>query len=190
MNYLNQRIISVFAVVFPLLLFVSLPLMAESKLVKKEITFTASHPFKKIPGNCKEITVKSFKVNLSDKGITLLEPAIVEVPVTGMITGNSNRDSHMLEVLEYPEFKFVEGRVNSIVSTDQENKFLIKGTLKIKGVEKPFESMAQLNKNGGSTILVGDFKIMLPDYNVEPPDLLLIRVNDEVSIHYEFTFQS
>ncbi len=176
--------------VLPLLLFfVSVSLYAEAVPVEKKILFTATHPFKSIEGHCEEIRIEALKLGFKGTLPVLQGPALLSIPLTGMKTGNSNRDSHMLEVLGYPDSKAIEGRIEKILPAKEGDKLLLSGTLKINGIEKPFQSTATSTRSGDTIVIEGGFDVMLPDFDVEPPDLILIRVADLVKIRYRFRFK-
>ena len=154
---------------------------------QKEIRFTAHHNFKSVNGSCGRIETENIKIAYQNKRLTLQSPFAIKVAAASMSTGNSSRDSHMLEVLGYPGFKDITAVILSI-KNDADNNEVISGKLTIHGIEKPFTSKAIVSANEASFSLKGHFPVLLSDYNIEAPDLLFIRVKDEVMIEYNFTF--
>lgn len=161
---------------------------AEPQLVHKEVHFTAAHTLKTIPGVCETVNISDLQLKLEGDRPVLLRPATITIPVESMKTGISNRDSHMLEVLGFPKYKEIRAIVESITPGSQ-NHYKISGKLIIKGVEKPFESDAVSTTEGETVTLKGAFPVSLAAYGVEAPDLLFIKVQDRVDIHYDFRFK-
>jgi polyisoprenoid-binding protein YceI len=102
-----------------------------------------------------------------------------------MKTGDSNRDSHMLEVLGYPESKEI---VFSVTNTqvDKDLNYKISGDLIIKGKSKPIVFLAKLSKEGSFRVN-GSFEILLSDYSVERPALLFVPIKDSVRVEVEIS---
>jgi len=158
-----------------------------STVVQKEIWFTARHNFKDIRGVCEEIRTEALELQINKNSIQLKSPFSIIIPVISMKTGNASRDSHMLESLEYPKFKEIKGRINSISGSD--SSILIKGSLEIRGKEKSFETKAALKNINGKKELTGSFMILLSDFAIDPPDLLFMKVKDEVRIDYRIVIE-
>lgn len=97
-----------------------------------------------------------------------------------MKTGDANRDSHLMEVLGYPESKEI---IFSVTSTqaDKDMNYKISGDLTIKGKSKPIIFYVKLNKET-SFVVNGNFEILLSDFLVERPALLFVPINDKVKV--------
>jgi hypothetical protein len=149
------------------------------------IKFYVTHPWKKVTGVCNEPKLESFKL-IGGKDIpTISSPFIVKCSLLNMKTGDSNRDSHMLEVLGYPENKEI---VFSVTNTqaDKDLNYKISGDLSIKGKSKPIVFLAKLSKEGSFRVN-GSFEILLSDYSVERPALLFVPIKDSVRVEVEIS---
>ncbi|MCB1159440.1 MAG: YceI family protein [Leptospiraceae bacterium] len=171
-----------------LFLFVVYGLSAQELSVeKKEIYFTFAHAFKTVKGHCEKIEIKG-KIFKKDNILQAELPFMIIVPVEGMRTGNSNRDSHLLETLDYTKHKQIIMNLKEVEASGDTYK--LKALLKIKNVEKEVFTIAKYSRDGESSILKGSFELSLKDFSIEAPSLLLIKVKDTVMIDYKFILKS
>ena len=149
------------------------------------IKFYVVHPWKKVVGVCNEPKVDSLKLTGSKEIPSISSPFLVKCSLQNMKTGDANRDSHMLEVLGYPESKEV---VFSVANTqvDKDLNYKITGDLSIKGKSKSVVFSAKLTKET-STMVKGSFEILLSEFSVDRPALLFVPINDTVKIEVEIT---
>jgi polyisoprenoid-binding protein YceI len=136
------------------------------------ITYHLVHPLHKIDGVSKDVECKA-DIDPSAKAITSVT---VSVDVTTFDSENSNRDSHAMEVIDaidYPEASFkgtrIEQRGDSLFASGQLTFHGI--TQDVSVAVKPEWSASQLVVNGG-------FDILLSDYKIERPSLLMIPVEN------------
>ena len=115
-----------------------------------------------------------------------IEGVAVIAPVKSFDSGNSNRDSHAIEVLDalkYPNITFSAANILE----DGEN-LTIKGNLTFHGVTKPLELKAKKTLTKSSIKVDGAFEINMDDYGVEPPGLMGIKTNKEIKLKYSMVF--
>jgi len=107
--------------------------------------------------------------------------AELQVALRSLDSKNSNRDSNMLtytEALDFPEIKFKSIKI--IMDGDSVN---IEGELSFHGVTNTINSIAKINMLDGLEV-DGTFLINLNDYNIDPPTLMFIRIDDIIKIEY------
>jgi len=148
--------------------------------VKKEssITYKLTHPLHEIESTSKESTCR-LDVDLTSKQI---KNALVVVDVMTFNSGNSNRDSHAMEVIDaisYPEARFI---CSNIVQKGDSVKAY--GKLAFHGVVKNVTLSASVKWESNKLLIDGWFNISLTEFKVERPSLLLIPCNDIL----KFTF--
>ncbi len=148
----------------------------------KSITlkFYVTHPWKKVTGVCNEPKIESLKISGNKDFPTVSSPFTIKCNLLNMKTGDANRDSHLMEVLGYPESKEI---IFSVTSTqaDKDMNYKISGDLTIKGKSKPIVFYVKLNKEA-SIVVNGNFEILLSDFLVERPALLFVPINDKVKV--------
>ena len=148
--------------------------------VKKEssITYKLTHPLHEVEAISKE-SICRLNVDLTSKQI---KDAMVDVDVMTFNSGNSNRDSHAMEVIDaisYPDAKFIS---NNIVQKGDSVKAF--GKLTFHGITKDVTLSAAVKWESNKLLIDGWFNISLTEFKVERPSLLLIPCNDIL----KFTF--
>ena len=104
-----------------------------------------------------------------------------QVALRSLDSRNSNRDSNMLtstEALDFPEIKFKSMKI--IMDGDSVK---IEGELSFHGVTNTINSIAKINMLDGLEV-DGTFLINLNDYNIDPPTLMFIGIDDIIKIEY------
>ena len=172
-----------------LLFILYFPLHSESaakvKYVKNIILeYTVQHSFKKVTGICKSPNIEGLEIELRESGYEVSKPFLISCELKNLNSGNTNRDSHALEVLNYP--KEVSFQVQ-VLKTDRKNKnYTFDTKLVLNGITEHKEIQATLRKaDNGSSVLDGDFSIFLSKFKIERPALLFISIQDEVSIRFQ-----
>ena len=104
----------------------------------------------------------------------------ITVPLNTFSSGNDNRDSNMLDVVEeyyYPFVRFTSSKINKI-----ESGFNVVGNLSFHGITKEFTIPVELNEDNENIIVASDFSIMLTDFKIKRPALLTIKIRNQVDI--------
>ncbi len=116
-----------------------------------------------------------------------IENVAVSIKVASFDSGNANRDSHGLEVMEalkYPNVTFV----SQAIQPEADGKLTIKGTLTFHGMAKPIVIQATRKDTPDQLTVDGGFDISLTAYNVERPSLLGIKTDDTVKMTFAIVF--
>ena len=98
-------------------------------------------------------------------------------------SGNSNRDSHALEMLEsfkYPQIRFYS---NNIKHDFDKVEIFGKLTFFGKSVEKKINSKIKLDEN--QVLLSGKFDLILSDFEIKLPSFLGVKIDDIVKISFK-----
>jgi len=108
------------------------------------------------------------------------------VHLDSLDTGIGLRNSHMrekyLDTEKYPDADFT-GNISSINKiSDFEYDVVVSGMLKIHGVEKLFKINGKIFRYGKLYKIETNFKINLPDFNIEQPKFLFTKVDNEIVI--------
>jgi polyisoprenoid-binding protein YceI len=147
---------------------------------ESSISYSLTHPMHKIDATSKDFVCD---IMLSDN---MLQSVRFSAEVTSFDSGNSNRDSHAMEVVEgvlYPEITFVSSDIKK-----SEGKLTIAGNLTFHGVTKPVSFEATLSSSNAKTIIKGETVLKLSEHKVERPKLMLIAVSDEMKISFSMAF--
>ena len=106
-------------------------------------------------------------------------------------TGNGKRDKDMKLTLETEKFPFGEffGKLTSDFdpALTEAQDVTVEGVFKIHGKEQNVKINGQLTPNGDQLILTAGWILKLKDYDIEPPSLLFIKVDQEQEIELNAT---
>lgn len=113
----------------------------------------------------------------------------IVVPVESFDSGNSNRDSNMLDTVEsdrYPDVQFVSEEI----IVDQWEKtadgysgtWRVIGPLTFHGQTQQVEIPVKVTGRNGSFEASGEFQISLKAFGVRRPKLLLMPISDEIML--------
>lgn len=121
-------------------------------------------------------------------GLIDLENATVDfyVDLETLDTGNAKRDKDMRLTLETKDYPFAEffGSITSEfdASAQVKQEVIVEGVFKIHGKEQKIVVNGQLTPNGDQMTLAASWILKLEDYEIEPPKLLFIKVDQEQEI--------
>ena len=142
------------------------------------ITYQLIHPLHEIESTSKDANC-IIEIDPSSKAI---KSVIVQVDVTTFNSGNSNRDSHAMEVIDaltYPDARFISTSI-----TQKGNNLEVSGKLTFHGITKDIIIDATTSEAAGKLVVKGNFSISLTAFKIERPSLLLIPVKDELRFSF------
>lgn len=116
-----------------------------------------------------------------------LEKVALVTKVSAFDSENSNRDAHMLEVVEslkYPNISFY----STSISESKPGELEVKGVLQFHGVNKETSFKASVATKGAITNVKGEFIFLLEDYKIERPSFMLNKVDNEVKVNFEVSY--
>jgi polyisoprenoid-binding protein YceI len=146
---------------------------------ESSMTYRMVHPLHKIEATSKEV-VYDVEADPAAKEIKKVSGV---VDVTTFDSGNSNRDSHAMEVIDaidYPDARF-EG-----TSLGQKgDSLVVAGKITFHGVTRDVTFRAAPHWSAGKLEVDGNFDLSLEAFKIERPSLLMIPVEDKLS--FEFT---
>lgn len=142
--------------------------------VKKEssITYQLKHLLHEVESTSKE-AICTINADISNKEI---KKVFVQVDVTTFNSGNSNRDSNAMEVID--ALSFPDSRFTSSSITQKGDSLKVYGKLTFHGITKDIVIAAEANWSNNKLIVNGNFDLSLTEFKVERPSLLFIPVSD------------
>lgn len=108
--------------------------------------------------------------------------------LTTLETGIAKRDRDMRETLETDKYPFAEfyGELVTPFNPDSSaQEVTVKGSFKIHGVKKDTSYTGTLEMTPQGLKLSAKWVLELEDYNIEPPSLLFVKVDQEQRIEIE-----
>ena len=145
-------------------------------------TYLLVHPMHEIEATSKEIV---YTANFQSDTKTI-QAVTAAVDVTSFDSGNSNRDSHAMEVVDamsFPEVKFTS---TSIVP--QGNSLIVIGKLTFHGVTNDVSATAIPEWGSDKLVVHASMPISLTAFKVERPSLLFIPVHDTLRFNLTAAF--
>jgi polyisoprenoid-binding protein YceI len=149
---------------------------------ESSVTYRMVHPLHKIESTSKDV---AYKLDI-DVATRTVKQVSAQVDVTTFDSGNSNRDSHAMEVIDaisYPEAQFVS---TGIVQAG--DSLSIAGKLTFHGVTKDVMAAARCQWSQSKLSVNGSLDVSLTGFNIERPSLLMIPVEDKLSFTFVAVF--
>lgn len=161
--------------------------LAQSKsldMLKDEsfVTYRLHHPLHEMESTSKDVACR-ITVDPATKEIKNVS---AQVDVTTFDSGNSNRDSHAMEVIDaitYPEANFVS---TSVAQTGDSVK--VAGKMTFHGVTRDIVIPAVCQWSAGKLKVQGQFDLSLTEFKIERPSLLMIPVDDALKFSFVAVF--
>lgn len=136
------------------------------------VTYLLTHPLHQIESTSKDIDCH-IEIDLSKKEFKAVS---AQIDVTTFNSGNSNRDSHAMEVIDaitYPDVMFSS---TSIVQNSDSVE--VTGNLTFHGVTKTIVIASAVKWLPNRVEVNGAFDISLTEFKVEQPSLLMMKCDD------------
>ena len=152
--------------------------------VKNEsfITYKLTHPLHEV-----ESTSRSAICLIeADPDLKKITQVAVKVGVETFNSGNSNRDSHAMEVIE--ALKYPDAIFRSTSITPKGDSLEVRGELTFHGITKEIQISILPSWSKDKLIVSGSFDISLTAFHVERPSLLLIPVKDTLQFTLSQSF--
>ncbi|MBA4853060.1 YceI family protein [Emticicia sp. BO119] len=146
------------------------------------VTYAMSHPAHDWEGVCKDVNA----LIVYDDATKTISQVAVSLKVDAFDSGNANRDSHALEVLEglkYPKVVFTSSKIKS-----ENNTLTADGNLTFHGITRPISITVTRTDSDKKIILDGKFDILLSQFQVERPSLFGLKTKDEVKLSFKVFF--
>jgi polyisoprenoid-binding protein YceI len=146
------------------------------------MTYRLVHPLHKIESTSKNV-VYDLVADVAAKEIRSVTGV---VDVTTFDSGNSNRDSHAMEVID--AISYPEARFTSTAIIKNGDSLSVTGKLTFHGVTREVSASVFPKWSQKKLEVLGKFDISLTAYGIERPSLLLIPVEDTLSFSFTSVF--
>jgi polyisoprenoid-binding protein YceI len=162
-------------------------LLAQTKaidVIKDEslITYRIDHPLHHIEATSKD---GWFRVEI-DPAKKEIKSVSAQVDVMTFDSGNSNRDSHAMEVIEsikYPDVTF-----SGTAVTQTADSIVVSGKLTFHGVTRDILMRGVATWEQNKLNVEGGFEVSLTAFKIERPSLLMVPVDDELRFSLKVAF--
>jgi polyisoprenoid-binding protein YceI len=143
------------------------------------LEYTLVHPLHTVHGISKDVSC-DVKYDDATGKITGVS---VSADVLSFDSGNSNRDSHMGEVvdaIDYPEVTFQGDSIQYL----KNDSLMVIGKLTFHNVTKTIPVEVSEKSDNNNTIFNGNFYISLTEFKIKRPSLLLMPVEDKLTLQF------
>ncbi len=114
----------------------------------------------------------------------------MEVDLNSVDTGIGLRNRHMrenyLETDRFPITYFKGKIIRMSNEPDGSTRLVADGVMFIHGIEKEKSVEAFLHPEGDGFKIMANFSIALPDYQIEVPQLMFLKINENIALELEF----
>ena len=150
---------------------------------ESSVTYHLVHPLHKI-----EATSKEVRYDLdADIPTRQIRSVSAQVDVTTFDSGNSNRDSHAMEVIDALTYPDVDFAGTSVVQDG--DSVHVMGKLTFHGVTREVVIAGTSTWSENKLVLRGGLTISLTAFHIERPSLLLVPVEDALSFEIVAAFR-
>lgn len=147
------------------------------------ITYFMSHPL-----HDWDATAKTFKTVITyDDATNEIKSVAAVAKVQSFDSGNSNRDSHAIEVLDALKYPNISFTANDIVQND--NELAINGKLTFHGVTKPMTLRATRKDAASLMTITGQMNVNMTTHGVKPPGLMGMNTKENIRIDFTMAFK-
>jgi polyisoprenoid-binding protein YceI len=112
--------------------------------------------------------------------------AELSFPVTRLSSGNRLEDRELHKRIDARRYPTISGVLTGAVSVADDGRFLVRGDLTFRGVTRSVEDYMTLTVVDDHTIrLAGESTFDVRDFGMEPPRILILRVEPDVKVRVE-----
>ncbi len=106
-----------------------------------------------------------------------------------LTTGFGPRDQRMLvgslDVVTFPELRFEVQRIQRAVGAGDTGPITLVGVLTLHGVQRAISVPATLSRDGAKLRLVGELPLILADFAIADPSVVMARVAPTVTVTFD-----
>ena len=181
-----KKLLPLLLLTFVFLSFVEKPLEVRKIYAdnsSSSIMYFMSHPL-----HDWDASAKTFKTVISyDDATKEIKSVASVVKVQSFDSGNSNRDSHAIEVLDALKNPNITFASNNIQQAGE--KLTIDGKLTFHGVTKPVTLNAIRKDSKSAMTVTGKMNVNMTDHGVKPPGLMGMNTKENIRIDFTMTFK-
>jgi polyisoprenoid-binding protein YceI len=110
----------------------------------------------------------------------------VHLPVSRLSSGNRMEDREMQRRIDARRYPTIDGALRSMVPDGEGGSYRVAGDVTFRGVMRQYEDQMTLHAVDDRTIrLAGTSRFDIRDFGMEPPRVLILRVEPEVDVRVE-----
>lgn len=121
-------------------------------------------------------------------GVNVQSPARAKLsfPVDQLSSGNALEDRELKRRIDARRFPSIDGVLDELRETGREDRYLARGDLTFRGVTNTYEDEITIEHRDERTLrLAGEHTFDIRDFGMEPPKILMFRVDPDVKVRVE-----
>jgi polyisoprenoid-binding protein YceI len=129
-------------------------------------------------------------VTVTDGRLDLSEPAEmhVELPVDRLRSGNALMDREMQRRIDGQRYRTISGDARKVRELDADGRYRLIGDVTFHGATRTMEGNVRVAASGDGTVVIeGEQMFDIRDFNVQPPKVLMLRVEPDVRVRVRVT---
>jgi polyisoprenoid-binding protein YceI len=111
----------------------------------------------------------------------------LEFPVENLKSGNAFEDRELRRRIEARRYPSITGDLKAMTRADAPSSYMVNGNLTFRGVTRTYEDAMTVAAGNGTVTLAGRSTFDIRDFGMEPPRILMLKVQPEVSVRVEIT---
>lgn len=108
--------------------------------------------------------------------------AHLELPVAQLSSGNVFEDRELRRRIDARRFPTIAGDLTVMTATDEDGRYRVEGDLTFRGVTRRYADEMTLEAQDGHVIMAGEKTFDVRDFGLEPPRILLLKVEPDVRV--------
>ncbi|MGC9962422.1 MAG: YceI family protein [Acidimicrobiales bacterium] len=128
-----------------------------------------------------------------DGALELSSPvqARLKLPIAKMSSGNGLYDREMMRRVDARRYPTITATLRSMTATDSRGRYLAEGDITFRGVtQKVADEVSLSTPEDGTVVLEGEHVFNLPDFGMEPPKILMLKVYPDVRVRVQIVARS
>ena len=109
----------------------------------------------------------------------------VEFPIDNMKSGNALEDREMRRRIDSRRYPTITGDLKAMKQTDDATRYVVRGDLTFRGVTQTHEDQMTVAVDDRGITLAGQSVFDIRDFGMEPPRILMLKVQPEVTVRVE-----
>jgi YceI-like domain len=112
--------------------------------------------------------------------------AHLEFPVENLKSGNAFEDRELRRRIDSRRHPIIAGDLVSLQPVEGTHNYLVRGDLTFRGVTRSYEDTMTIDEGENNTVtLAGRSTFDIRDFGMDPPRILMLKVQPEVSVRVE-----
>ncbi len=108
----------------------------------------------------------------------------IDVSIADFMSDNTKRDVNMHEAMESNKFPKASFEIKEVIAKGGDN-VVLKGTLSLHGVTKPFSFEGSVNEEGSKVRIKAKSSMKMSDFGITPPKMVFLTVRDQVDLNVD-----